>query len=399
MATTYSVIVGTTGACIADANLFSDNCKFDNTMTICGVDAGMDTISEALLSRSQEATPDDIMIFYFAGHTRKMKVRMEDGEESDGMDEVLDLFASEMSDNMLTRLIQQFKCPVALVLDSCFSASLIDKIESIESPEVHCFCSSQEWERSYDNRFTPALVAAMKAAAPSLRKTYLPSGQYLIEMLIEAFDQVRDNWPGQMPIYITNTNDKGISVMPEKNMPVPTTQLVNRKNQPLNYKLIDEMTLDIDGDGVPDSVSVHLWADVQSNHLRPSLNTGYTIKTCDNAAKSPEFSGAAPEDCLAVIRSFMGICAIKLIGETNMEINMDNISVQYQTDENGEWKLPKIDWEFVTNKPTEFEIQHAIFAYFRHLNLTLLFKGEPFDFGKVRVARGRSGGSGGGGGA
>ena len=371
------ISIGTTGNCIYFAELwksFIDN-KFnegDGCLLLTKKDAYKKKILNILEYNAKELSEEDTLMLYFAGHTKKVSC---DGTydnckcELDGMDEVLCLYESYLTDDDFMDALDEIPATKICVINSCFAGGWPDKIKTRKTP-MHFFCSSDEetetWEK---DRFTSLFKENIDHVMKNNPRLQVTESKDLLQIMKKAF------FMQEKPIYITNQT-KEIemeSEMTEMEVPGYKNFTGRNCNTLETYK-------DVDAAGVMeklDGVELILRWDMQ-RHNPSVVKTEYLVTHCHGTKPvHVKFRKATPDDCLDLVKEMLGRLHIKLFGIDNMEIDMDNITIKATG-----WYKTQYDSEMLEN-PTKAEFWNTITEYFESLSCELRFKGQAFDFTKI----------------
>jgi hypothetical protein len=380
--------------CIGDATNFDDFLQVHGITNRTLLTGNMATKTHVTLTirQAENLTKRDVFLLYFAGHTHKIKARLEGGEEKDGKDEVLELYDSEITDNELTAMLQKLKCTVIFVADTCFAASIVDKIKAIKTPTIHLFASSSEANKSFDHVFTTLMLKRMEELLQFGTCNITKNTFEMFRLVKLSFDNIVEHacnvaedtntllqerqgflpafrkLAAQKPVYITNRNREDTEMAtPDKKT------FIDRTGQPLNLANVDD-------EGVIDmleGVEVLLgWEALSQNPQY--VNTGYSVTHCNGTSPiSVIFHKATPEDCLELVRDrLLPDLFVTLFGDNNMEMDLRNIGFDIK----GWCKEP---FAVKLLNPTKQELWEMIGGYFTSLSMRLKFKGQDFDFKKV----------------
>jgi len=337
--------------------------------------------------------PEDTFLLYLAGHTKKRKVRLEDGHEMDGYDEVFELDNSELSDDDLTTMLKAIPCrQIICVLDTCFSEGLFDKVKTIEiPPEIHVFCSSKEDELSQDDRFTQKLIEYLYILtdnAPMPNKSLAEEGA-LLECLKKAVEAISHNWPDQHPVYVNNNTDTlTISKQIEEINAMPTMQMPRINKDKPKIAL-----LDLNKDGMPDAIKASL-AFFYESYNNNTIRFTYSATNCMGKYFNGGYITKNPDAIRRAVAKVFLFLNIPLTDQDKNERSWDDITfVPLPHSKIWAGKAEDIVGEFRDNDAIIFRIvDEDLKDMLAALELAPYYKGNMFNFSTLDLKIGRSGG-------
>ncbi|HEX8697053.1 MAG TPA: caspase family protein [Longimicrobium sp.] len=100
-------------------------------------------VRSALHQMAGRVGPDDILVFFHSGHGGRVRVRAQDDDDPDGLDETIEMFDAAIRDDELGAMLDEVdQGMVMLVIDACYSGGFSKDV--INKPGRVGFFSSEE---------------------------------------------------------------------------------------------------------------------------------------------------------------------------------------------------------------------------------------------------------------
>jgi len=356
--------------------------------------ANLTNVQDALYFISKYIKPEDTFLLYLAGHTKKRKVRLEDGHEMDGYDEVFELYNSELSDDDLTTMLKAIPCrQIICVLDTCFAEGLFDKVKTIERPpEIHVFCAASEDEIAYDNSFTPAFI---KAATEGEQKS-----EDLLHVFQSAFGKIKNKFDNQCPVYTNNTLVYTNNTL-EKDFinaldKTDKIEEINAMSEPDKEKRNKpKITLDFNHDGNPDALNASM-AFAYESYYNNAIKFTYSATNCIKNNFCGGYVTKNPDAIRRGIAKTFKFLNIVIADKNYNEILWENITLVPLPNSKiwaGKSKTDDIVGGFKDNDAIIFSlIDEDLKELLADLELIPYYNNQPLNFADLRITIGRSGG-------
>jgi hypothetical protein len=113
-----------------------------DSATLVDRNATRANVTRAIAEMGRRAGPDDLFIFFFSGHGDRVARSNPQSADPDSLDETIELYDGDISDDEMSRLLAPIRGRVLLALDSCFSGGFSKDVMS--SPRRMGLFSSEE---------------------------------------------------------------------------------------------------------------------------------------------------------------------------------------------------------------------------------------------------------------